>query len=465
MHTIYYDDALTALHTLPTGSVQCCVTSPPYWGLRDYGTATWSGGAPDCDHKPPAWINDPGDLLGAHPGQLDANAVKANRRNGHTCPRCDATRIDNQIGLEPTPAAYVARLVEVFAAVWRVLRDDGTLWLNLGDSYCSTDKWGGGKNGNHGKHTQTVDGEVPSWACRTRKPSTPGLKPKDLVGIPWRVAFALQDAGWYLRAEIIWAKKAPMPESVTDRPTRSHEQIFLFAKQRRYFYDAQAVQEASVSDHPSGNGYKRTERLTYADANGARGSDESWQPQPTRNQRDVWTLGPESFSGAHFATFPSEIPRRAILAGTSERGCCPACGAPWRRIVSKTRTFESGSGKAGNLPADKNGPNMQGGGETLDVRRGPVVHATTTGWTPTCTCPPADPLPCTVLDPFVGSGTTVAVALALGRDAIGIDLNPANAPLIAARIAQVQLLLPQGAHHDRTAHRGRVFQDQILLLA
>ena len=205
-------DCLKMLPTLEAESVQCCVCSPPYYGLRDYGTATWEGGDPGCDHLR---------VSGGPRGESLEGGDQRGRSEypfAHICGKCGATRIDSQIGLESTPEAYVEKLVAVFREVRRVLRDDGTVFLNLGDSYNSP-----GPN-NHNKSkiigTTKLDGQ-PSTK------SVSGLKPKDLIGIPWRVAFALQADGWWLRSDIIWHKPNPMPESVTDRPTKSHEYLFL----------------------------------------------------------------------------------------------------------------------------------------------------------------------------------------------------------------------------------------------
>ncbi len=247
-------DCREVLRSLDARSVQTCVTSPPYFGLRDYG----------------------------HDGQL---------------------------GLEATPDEFVTALVEVFREVRRVLSDDGTAWLNLGDSYAG----GGRGDGAEAAKQKTNHGSL--GFPRQKPPS--GLKAKDLIGIPWMVAFALRADGWYLRSDIIWAKPNPMPESVTDRPTKAHEYLFLLSKSRSYFYDAGAIAESAVSDHPSGNGYARDERLSYADANGARGQSEPWaNVGGTRNRRSVWTIPSSPFPGAHFATFPPKLIEPCILAGS-----------------------------------------------------------------------------------------------------------------------------------------------------
>jgi site-specific DNA-methyltransferase (cytosine-N4-specific) len=230
-------DCRAVLPTLEAGSVQCVVTSPPYYGLRDYGTGEWAGGDPDCDHaqEPPRY-NGPKQFS----AQVSGHASKAEKHGRKVCGKCGAHRIDSQIGLEATPAEYVAAIVGVFREVWRVLRDDGTCWLNLGDSYAT------GTTAPR-KATKIEGPDVPaSWADRSqpeRVGTPPGFKTKDLMGMPWRVAFALQDDGWYLRRDIIWSKPNPMPESVTDRPTTAHEYVFLLTKRPKYFYDAEAVRE------------------------------------------------------------------------------------------------------------------------------------------------------------------------------------------------------------------------------
>ncbi len=270
--TILHGDCRETLKTLNAGSVQCVVTSPPYFGLRDYGA----------------------------PGQ---------------------------IGLEKTPAEYVAALVAVFAEVWRVLRDDGTVWLNLGDSYAGSGRGPTGHNG-IGNHETRQGFHSPKVR------DLEGLKPKDLIGIPWRVAFALQDAGWYLRSDIIWAKPNCMPESVTDRPTRSHEYLFLLTKKPNYYYDADAIREDfSPTSHPNSSGgfvqtspgQKRTGDPTAEKMNGLnftyRGNV-STQPNPAgRNRRTVWTVSTKPYSGSHFAVFPEALIEPCILAGTSPMAC------------------------------------------------------------------------------------------------------------------------------------------------
>jgi DNA modification methylase len=325
MLTLLQGDALEKLQTLESKSVQCCVTSPPYWGLRDYGATS-------------------------------------------------------QLSLEPTPEAYIANMVAVFRKVARVLRDDGTLWLNMGDSYAGG-KQGcddGGYNGNGSFHGQPKHDETKPIQ---RKPPL-GLKPKDLCGIPWRLAFALQADGWYLRSDIIWHKPNPMPESVTDRPTKAHEYIFLLTKSERYFYDAEAIREPGSSNTNLKVSKSEVERIANARINGNTSSagkfpepktipydgltknNESFSaavclPVENRNKRSVWTIATQPYADAHFATFPEELPKLCILAGS----------------------------KLGD----------------------------------------------TVLDPFAGSGTTGQVAIELGRKAILIELNPDYCDMIRVR--------------------------------
>jgi DNA modification methylase len=258
-HEFRQGDVIERLREMPDESIYCCVTSPPYWGLRDYG-------------------------------------------------------VEGQIGLEATPQEYVAKMVEVFSEVRRVLRSDGTLWLNLGDSFS------GGKMGRADGDRNGVDGFTGGQKFKGeefRQRGVPdGLKPKDLVGIPWRVAFALQDSGWWLRSDIIWAKPAPMPESVTDRPTRSHEYIFLLAKSEKYHCDMQAIAEPAVRGAAGSlfNAGKTAIRQL------GRSSDKERVESETRNRRDVWTVNGDPFPEAHFATFPPALILPCILAG------CPAGG-------------------------------------------------------------------------------------------------------------------------------------------
>lgn len=310
-YTIHQGSCLDVLFTLPANSVQCVVTSPPYFGLRDYG-------------------------------------------------------VDGQLGLEPTVQEYVANLVAVFREVRRVLRDDGVAWLNLGDSYYNY------RPGNYSDNRSHSFGKERNESRKRGMPDNPsqskrgnkmdGLKEKDLIGVPWRVAFALQDDGWWLRQDIIWHKPNPMPESVKDRCTKAHEYVFMLTKSARYYYDAEAVMEPGTGRDPGNVTHKYAQDGIYT--SGAQKNLAACGPRETRNRRSVWSITTKPYSGAHFATMPPELAEICIRASS---------------------------------------------------RSGDVV-----------------------LDPFNGSGTTGAVSIGLGREYVGIELNPAYIELAHARISAMQ---------------------------
>ena len=367
---------LEVLPTLPEKSVHCCVSSPPYWALRDYGT-------------------------------------------------------DGQLGLEKTPEEYVANMVEVFRQVKRVLRDDGTLWLNLGDTYNSRlDGSHGGWNGSShdgGNNPQKV---MNSGA--DVKPVATGCKPKDLVGIPWMVAFALRADGWYLRSDIIWSKPNPMPGSQQDRPTTAHEYLFLLSKSRKYYYDGEAIK--TPSKEPGTICGTGPNSLSRHQAKGARvtptgnAKDGGFVVNPVMaNKRSVWTIPTEAYSAAHFATFPRKLVEPCILAGTSEEGCCAACGAPYERVTERETIRRE-------RPADRTARHEQGEGVNSCGNTVAGVDVKTVGWQPTCDCQAGEPTPCTTLDPFAGSGTAGQVARQYGRSFIGIELNAEYLELAKKRI-------------------------------
>lgn len=373
-------DALDVLRTLDAGSVQTCITSPPYFGLRDYGTGAWEGGDPDCDHQQDTGFNAGfNERWGQGRGERKQEE-RGKRPYGGVCGCCGATRTDRQIGLESSPDEFVEALVGVFCEVRRVLRDDGTVWLNLGDSYAGS--WGAQsrppgeastlrRNGGTGPNPKMLSaGQIAAHPKTTRTGSIPSgspFKPKDLLGIPWLVAFALRADGWWLRSEIVWAKPNPMPESVTDRPTRAHEQVFLLSKSARYFYDADAIREDGKDWSSGGPGTGIMPTHHYGADNGgneglagiaARYKDGT---QPAgRNKRSVWEIATQPYPEAHFATFPPKLVEPMVLAGSAE-------------------------------------------GDT-------------------------------VLDPFCGAGTTGVVALRRERSFIGIDLNPDYCELARQRI-------------------------------
>jgi DNA modification methylase len=446
-------------------SVHMCVTSPPYWGLRDYQTGRWEGGDEGCDHRqvrPPAASStlrlDGREHIG--PYEDETTPLLSRQPYRDTCGKCGARRVDHQIGLERTPDEFCRTMVEVFREVRRVLRDDGTCWINLGDSYAiraqnrSSDWLARHPTGNTGFHTNVQSKDVFEG-----REYPPDLKPKDLCGIPWRVALALQADGWYLRSDIIWAKPNPMPESVTDRPTKSHEYLFLLSKGERYYYDAEGIKEDAMQVGGGaglkGRGDAARDPATRTDYyRGPR-----YDP-PTRNLRSVWSIPTESFAGAHFATFPRRLVEPCIKAGTSGRGCCPGCGAGWEREVERERlapAAPSGMREIGRWAERQ----QSGVGERC------VTHAI--GWRPGCSCfghfvevddepdnpyarprrvyvpdgPQPDPVPAVILDPFAGSGTTLVVASALGRSGIGIDLSPDYLALARRRIERPHAPVPR----------------------
>ena len=336
--TIYNADALKCLRQLPSESVNCCITSPPYWGLRDYGTAKWEGGDVACDHLQPRKGGD-GPLSPINGGGSDRDTSVGLQQFRGACRKCGAHRIDAQIGLESTPEAYVDRLVDVFREVNRVLRDDGTLWLNLGDSFA-----GGGNNrgGNPSEKSPKQKSNRGGYG-QIATPVPDSLKPKDLCGVPWRTAFALQKSGWWLRSDIIWAKPNPMPESVADRPTKAHEYIFLLAKSERYYYDADAISEPTTDEEYRTRGKVRPPTSVYAAQcpDGPQRTGLNLVNQVggrlTRNKRDVWTVTSDPFPEAHFATFPPDLILPCVLAGCPVGGTVldPFSGAGTTALVAK----------------------------------------------------------------------------------------------------------------------------------
>ena len=321
-------NSVDVLKTLPDKSVQCCVTSPPYYGLRDYGTGTWVGGDPNCPHYRTSKYSE-NDITG-HKAMCEEGQAVGDAIYKSVCPLCGATRVDEQIGIEETPEEYIERLVEVFREVKRVLKDDGTLWVNIGDTY-NTNSYhktkesnGYGKQGtNRGSYENTVD-----------RPTAKCCKPKDLIGIPWMLAFALRSDGWYLRQDIIWYRRNPMPEPVRDRCTKAHEYIFLLSKSPTYLFNHDTMLEPADYDGRKDTvmkgsiKYKDSSYLQHGKTNSMSfNGHERWdfkkidgydEEIPVRNKRDVWDIPVSSYRGAHFATYPEELILPCILSGSNE---------------------------------------------------------------------------------------------------------------------------------------------------
>lgn len=553
-------DVREQLRLLPDESVHCVVTSPPYWGLRDYGTACWEGGDPACDHGVRRW-DGPKQTQGAQSGHASA----ADKLARQVC-RCGAQRVDNQLGLEPTPQEHVERMVSIFRDVRRVLRKDGVCWVNYGDSYATSvngrsaadtkasgnddrtfrDKPFGTATPNWKKRVTALqdraDVDVGGWGNRDDSLRWRGgdlLKAKDLCMVPFRFALAMQADGWWLRSVLPWVKRNAMPESIRDRPATAIEYVFMFARSERYAYDAEAVrQPLALSSGPrkdrdaratgdtsalSGAAYEPPGQAPHAKARykmpdnwdtgpgghgsfhrqgrekgrpAFHGSDQSKFGDDTNGQfrrhhgasadkqrghgrrhagfNDRWDdmgraeqqangrnfrnsdlffesiakphglltdvdgeplaldVAPKPFREAHFATFPPKLIEPLIKAGAPEHGCCPQCGAPWRRQVAVS--YEVGGPKHGeNAKALRYGRDDHLNAEPYKTRTSETI-----GWEPRCKCPAHEPVPCTVLDPFGGSGTTALVAEQLGRNSVLIELNPEYVEIARKRLGLVE---------------------------
>jgi len=376
---ILLGDVRASLQVLPANSIDCVVTSPPYWGLRDYGLPlqVWDDGEHGCDHR---WTGN----------------------NGTKCADCGAWR--GQLGLEPSLELYVVHMVEVFRGLRRVLKSSGTVWINLGDCYNAATNAPRVASGTRVGYWEA------GGSMGDRRVKATGLKAKDLVGIPWRVALALQADGWYLRSDVIWSKPNPVPEGVRDRPVRAHEYLFLLSKEPRYFYDTEAVREVGVA----------TDRGTRARVAAIRRG---------HAQRSVWSIPTQRYHQAHFATFPERLVEPCILAGTSAAGCCPHCGRAWQRRVC-VRYANPGN-------RSSNGPrSTERRYESAGFRKRLIRVVGDQVWQPGCDCG-QQRIPATVLDPFAGSGTTLAVARRLGRRGIGIELNASYVDLARERVRAI----------------------------
>tara|TARA_R100001126_G_scaffold37510_1_gene20922 strand:+ start:470 stop:1558 length:1089 start_codon:yes stop_codon:yes gene_type:complete len=309
MINIKIGDCIEVLKTLPKNHFDTVVTSPPYYGLRDYNTGTWVGGDPNCPHKRLTKISK--DTATGHANMYDHGDVVGDAIYRQKCPICGAERQDSQIGLELTPQDYVRRLVEVFRGVRDTLKEDGTVWLNLGDTYHNYRA-----DGLNVKQTLHKDKHDQPEVSPNRANKIQGLKEKDLMGIPWRVAFALQEDGWYLRQDIIWHKPNPMPESVKDRCTKAHEYIFLLSKNSHYYFDNEAIQEEAKDwgTRDRSNGKYHNEGTGLSPHTGLEKSYE------TKNKRSVWTVNTKPYKEAHFAVFPTDLIEPCIKAGCPKNG-------------------------------------------------------------------------------------------------------------------------------------------------
>jgi len=477
LNKTYIGDVIRMLRKFPDKSVHTVITSPPYWGKRDYGTASWIGGDPACDHKGEPFRTKRDINKNTNSGGEDKKNREGRQPMGRTCSKCGAKRQDNQIGLEPTVEQYVRKMVKVFREVRRVLRDDGTIWLNIANGYAHN---GAAFGSESSTLTGRRQGPEMGMARRFVKKGK-GFRRKDMIPSAWMVAMALQHDGWRLRSDIIWYKKNPMPESAKDRPTVAHEYIFMLSKKSHYYYDHVAVKEDAVEyevlrrtkefmkgldtkfnisrDNKTGQvnqsetGAVRNARARQELAmSGKRNKRSVWEtfdpvnfiawifehhPEIVREFiretlaiGTVWNINSKPFKDAHFATFPPELIIPAIKAGSSEHGCCANCGSPYKRILKPSERYKAILGQSYFEHDDQDlvrgkkkmrGTNKQNAMRDAGI---PGAEYETRGWEKTCKCLCDEVVPAVVLDPFIGSGTTMDVSRRLGRNCVGIDLQP-----------------------------------------
>lgn len=345
---IYEGNNLDILKTFEDNTIDCCITSPPYYALRDYGTGAWIGGDPNCDHVANPRATK---VFGNEEFNKNCPAREQTKTAGYyktVCPKCGAVREDYQVGLEDTPEAYIDRLVDIFHEIRRCMKPEGTLWVNIGDTYYGS---GGGRGTDyHDGRTDVIQSCNKGFNDMINVPKMnekrDDLKPKDLIGIPWMLAFALRKDGWYLRQDIIWSKPNPMPESVKDRCTKSHEYIFLLSKSQQYYFNHDAIQEDATSDpgrykYPIMNNPKEQDGVIRPGSNHPNtGGVKEWTGK--RNKRDVWTINTSSYKGAHFATFSEELVYPMIMAGCPKGGVVldPFMGSGTVAVVAKRNKFQ-----------------------------------------------------------------------------------------------------------------------------
>jgi DNA modification methylase len=291
---------------------QTCVTSPPYYGLRDYGTGKWIGGDENCSHKRDSKYSDK-----TITGHANKDLTVGDAIYKSICPKCGAIREDEQLGLEETPEEYIKSMVEVFRCVWDVLEDDGTLWVNIGDSYYN---YRPSKGQALVKQSVANSNQDLPQTCARRGNKLDGLKEKDLIGIPWMLAFALRADGWYLRQDIIWHKPNPMPESVQDRCTKSHEYIFLLSKSPKYYYDHDAIKEPLKGEPQTRDKNAEGYQADYAHGDRFSKGERVFGADGMANKRSVWSVPVKPYAGAHFAVFPTDLIEPCILAGAPAGG-------------------------------------------------------------------------------------------------------------------------------------------------
>ena len=477
--TILFGDCRETLKNLTNSSVRTCVTSPPYYGLRDYGTATWIGGDPNCNHRRDTKVN-PETCNTGHKNHDDMSGV-GDAIYKTVCPKCGAIRQDDQLGLEESPEEYIESLVSVFREVRNALTDDGTLWVNLGDSYYNYRS-----DGNYPKQTVSKTRQDLPQSTPVRGNKLKGLKSKDLIGIPWMFAFAMRADGWYLRQDIIWHKPNPMPESVKDRCTKAHEYIFLFSKNKNYFYDNEAIKEPA-KDWGTRD---RTNGKYHNPGSGLAPHSGLTKSYPTKNKRSVW-LAEEKSHGKYGSQENEAKHRQGIHANRGDNLIAVRTKLPTQQefvefIRSKTKAkilaehtdipltkiehwfrFDDSGFAYPSIEDWKKVREYIDDYEVMDegltyyeLKTDEVVVSNTKNkrsvWSVTvkpykeahfATYPPDLIEPCilagseegdTVLDPFMGAGTTAAVAKSLNRYYVGCELNEDYGNLIKKRVQDYQ---------------------------